>query len=111
MVVADLPPISTVAAVGIYNPFASLGVFLASSAAAERAVKAPPLEAKAPLPEEPKGDPLADPDSGIIDGRKRPGYQQRLPDKVTQDNIGAVRPPPPEAFPTDEFPIRRSLNK
>ncbi len=105
MVVADLPPISTVAAVGIYNPFASLGVFLASSAAAERAVKAPPIEAKAPLPEEPKGDPLADPDSGIIDGRKRPGYQQRLPEKVTQDNIGAVRPPPPEAFPTEEFPI------
>ena len=105
MVVADLPPISTVAAVGIYNPFASLGVFLASSAAAERAVKAPPIEAKAPLPEEPKGDPLADPDSGIIDGRKRPGYQQRLPDKVTQNNIGAVRPPPPEAFPTEEFPI------
>ena len=90
---------------GIYNPFASLGVFLASSAAAERAVKAPPIEAKAPLPEEPKGDPLADPDSGIIDGRKRPGYQQRLPDKVTQNNIGAVRPPPPEAFPTEEFPI------
>ena len=105
MVAADLPPISTVAAVGIYNPFASLGVFLASSAAAERAVKAPPIEAKAPLPEEPKGDPLADPDSGIIDGRKRPGYQQRLPDKVTQNNIGAVRPPPPEAFPTEEFPI------
>ena len=105
MVVADLPPISTVAAVGIYNPFASLGVFLETSAAAERAVKAPPIEAKAPLPEEPKGDPLADPDSGIIDGRKRPGYQQRLPDKVTQNNIGAVRPPPPEAFPTEEFPI------
>jgi len=82
MVAADLPPISTVAAVGIYNPFASLGVFLESSAAAERAVKAPPPEAKAPLPEEPKGDPLADPDSGIIDGRKRPGYQQRLPDKL-----------------------------
>jgi hypothetical protein len=105
MVAADLPPISTVAAVGIYNPFASLGVFLETSAAAERVVKAPPSEAKAPLPEEPKGDPLADPDSGIIDGRKRPGYQQRLPEKVTQDNIGAVRPPPPEAFPTDEFPI------
>ena len=105
MVAADLPPISTVAAVGIYNPFASLGVFLETSAAAERVVKAPPSEAKAPLPEEPKGDPLADPDSGIIDGRKRPGYQQRLPEKVTQDNIGAVRPPPPEAFPTEEFPI------
>ena len=105
MVAADLPPISTVAAVGIYNPFASLGVFLETSAAAERAVKAPPSEAKAPLPEEPKGDPLADPDSGIIEGRKRPGYQPRLPEKVTQDNIGAVRPPPPEAFPTEEFPI------
>jgi hypothetical protein len=105
MVAADLPPISTVAAVGIYNPFASLGVFLEASAAAERAVEASPLEAKAPLPKEPTGDPLAEPDNGIIEGRKRPGYQPRLPEKVTQDNIGAVRPPPPEAFPTEEFPI------
>lgn len=50
-------------------------------------------------------DPTDEPEESLIDGRKRPGYQKRLPDKVTQENIGAVRPPPPEAFPDDEFPI------
>lgn len=88
---ADLPPIPIIAAVSTSNPLAS--------------VDAKPPEAGTALPTAPEVDPLADPDSGIIEGRKRPGYQPRLPDKVTQDNIGAVRPPPPEAFPTDEFPI------
>ena len=55
---------------------------------------------------EPQVDESTDePDESLIDGRKRPGYQKRLPDKVTQENIGAVRPPPPDAFPDDEFPI------
>jgi hypothetical protein len=44
-------------------------------------------------------------DSQSIDGRRRPGYQNDLPDQVTQDNPGAVRAPPPEAFPTDQFPL------
>ena len=88
---ADLPPIPTTAAVSTYNPLTS--------------VDAKPPEASTALPTVPEVDPLADPDNGIIEERKRPGYQPRLPDKVTQDNIGAVRPPPPEAFPTDEFPI------
>ena len=44
-------------------------------------------------------------DSGTIDGRRRPGYDAPLPDRVTQDNLGAVRAPPPEAFPTDQVPI------
>ena len=88
---ADLPPIPITAAVSTPNPLASIDAKLPESGTA--------------LPTEPEVDPLADPDNGIIEGRKRPGYQQPLPDKVTQDNIGAVRPPPPEAFPTDEFPI------
>jgi hypothetical protein len=97
--VADLPPPMPVAAeMRIYDPFASLGPFLAMQALEEAAQ--PPAET-----EEAERDPLAEPDTGIIDGRRRPGYQPRLPDKVTQDNIGAVRPPPPEAFPTEEFPI------
>jgi hypothetical protein len=91
MMFADLPPIPTTAAVSTYNPLTS--------------VDAKPPEASTALPTVPEVDPLADPDNGIIEERKRPGYQPRLPDKVTQDNIGAVRPPPPEAFPTDEFPI------
>ncbi len=88
---ADLPPIPITAAVSAPNPLASIDAKLPESGTA--------------LPTEPEVDPLADPDNGIIEGRKRPGYQPRLPEKVTQDNIGAVRPPPPEAFPTDEFPI------
>ena len=44
-------------------------------------------------------------DDVLIDGRRRPGYNDPLPDRVSQENIGAVRAPPPEAFPTDEFPI------
>jgi hypothetical protein len=45
------------------------------------------------------GDPL-------LDGRRRPGVEQRdLPDAVTQDNPGALRAPPPEAFPTDQIPV------
>jgi len=42
---------------------------------------------------------------GLIDGRRKPGYQPPLPDAVTQDNPGAIRPPPPEAFPTDQLPV------
>lgn len=46
-----------------------------------------------------------DANDALIDGRRRPGQQKQLPEAVTQDNPGAVRPPPPEAFPTDEFPV------
>ena len=44
-------------------------------------------------------------EEALLDGRRRPGVQQGLPDRVTQNNPGAVRAPPPEAFPTDEFPV------
>ncbi|HQS97117.1 MAG: hypothetical protein B7X90_06825 [Novosphingobium sp. 17-62-19] len=37
-------------------------------------------------------------DEALIDGRRRPGYNKQLPDKVEQDNPGAVNAPPPEAF-------------
>ena len=45
------------------------------------------------------------PDPQIIEGRRRPDYTDPLPDEVTQDNPGAVRAPPPEAFPIDQVPI------
>jgi len=48
------------------------------------------------------GATVADP---MIDGRRRPGYVTELPAPVVQHNIGAVDAPPPEAFPTDQFPI------
>jgi len=43
----------------------------------------------------------------IIEGRRRPGYRPDLPDQLTQDNEGALRPPPPEAFPgiEDQLPV------
>lgn len=47
-----------------------------------------------------------DADETIIDDRRRPGVPQRdLPDPVTQENVGAVRAPQPQAFPGDEFPV------
>ncbi|QYJ07779.1 hypothetical protein [Qipengyuania flava] len=44
-------------------------------------------------------------DNEVIDGRRRPDYTEPLPDEVSQTNEGAVRAPPPEAFPVDQIPI------
>lgn len=44
-------------------------------------------------------------EDALIDGRRRPGVQKGLPEQVTQENEGAIRPPPPEAFPVDQFPV------
>ncbi|MDK2760109.1 MAG: hypothetical protein KYX64_01970 [Sphingopyxis sp.] len=43
----------------------------------------------------------------VIEGRRRPGYRPDLPDQLSQDNIGALRPPPPQAFPgmEDQLPV------
>lgn len=49
--------------------------------------------------------PEAGADDQSIEGRRRPGYEAPLPEAVTQDNAGAVRAPPPEAFPVDQVPI------
>lgn len=72
----------------------------------------PPPEA-APPPTAPPGEaapkdweqdtPPVDPD--ILDGRNRPGYTAPLPERIEQKNEGAVRAPPPEAFPTSQIPI------
>ena len=102
---ADLPPMPATAVTQVYSPLTALGAMLEPAATAAQVIDAAPVEAEPTLPQKSAVDPLADPDNGIIEGRKRPGYQPRLPDKVTQDNIGAVRPPPPEAFPIDQFPI------
>ncbi|WGM40736.1 hypothetical protein [Caulobacter sp. NIBR1757] len=37
--------------------------------------------------------------------RRRPGRVETYPDRDPQENPGAVNAPPPEAFPTDHFPI------
>lgn len=75
--------------------------------AALMAQAAPPPE-DSPSPPPPPADwetdtPPVDP--GIIEGRERPGYTAPLPDKIEQNNEGAIRAPPPQAFPTDQIPI------
>lgn len=73
------------------------------SPAAPAAEAAPPAvptvaaEAPAATPPAPAVEPVTA-DEALIDGRRRPGYQKSLPDKVEQDNPGAVNAPPPEAF-------------
>jgi hypothetical protein len=45
-------------------------------------------------------------DEALLDGRRRPGDVDILPDAIRQNNLGALRAPPPEAFPTDpDFPL------
>ena len=63
---------------------------------------APPGEASSPTAWE-EDIPPVDPE--IIDGRERPGYTAPLPERIEQRNDGAIRSPPPEAFPTDQVPI------
>ena len=63
---------------------------------------APPGEQTAPQDWE-QDIPPVDPE--IIEGRQRPGYTAPLPERIEQKNEGAVRAPPPEAFPKDQLPI------
>ncbi|WP_156894115.1 hypothetical protein [Erythrobacter cryptus] len=63
---------------------------------------APPGEAAPPRDWEVDIPPV---DPEIIEGRQRPGYNAPLPERIEQMNEGAVRAPPPEAFPTEQFPI------
>ncbi len=66
------------------------------------AAEAPPQPETTPLPNENS----LDADEVLLDGRRRPGVQEDLPERVTQTNPGALRPPPPEAFPADpDFPL------
>jgi hypothetical protein len=70
--------------------------FFAQEEAAEPAAQA-----------EPRGEPPGPPsEDSLIDGRRRPGVpQHELPDPVEQINPGALRSPPPEAFPADHIAI------
>ncbi|ALH82323.1 hypothetical protein [Sphingopyxis macrogoltabida] len=92
-----------------------------ASLAAQGAPEAAAEPAPPPAAEEPALDELTPPPppvdwkemmdddlvTQIIEGRRRPGYTPDLPDQLTQDNVGALRPPPPEAFPgiEDQLPV------
>ena len=78
---------------------------LALLLAAQAELPPEPAPAEAPPAVNPEpGEPAAV-DPAIIDGRRRPDYTEPLPDPVSQSNEGAVRAPPPEAFPIDQVPI------
>ncbi len=73
----------------------------------------PPVSSEVPAAEQTEEDAsepdweqdVPEVDSEIIDGRIRPGFNPPLPDRIEQENEGAIRAPPPEAFPTDQLPI------
>ena len=68
------------------------------------AIAEPPAE-EDPPPNE-RGEPPPTPlEEELIEGRRRPDIEHELPDAVEQVNPGAIRSPPPEAFPSDHIPI------
>jgi hypothetical protein len=75
-----------------------LAMFAGDAAQTEQAVE--------PVPVTSSEQPTVEADEALIDGRRRPGEVKPLPEAVRIENTGAVRAPPPEAFPGDpDFPI------
>jgi len=70
---------------------------------------APPSAAAPAQPGPPVNERAAPPptpvEQELIDGRRRPDEHRQLPDEVRQENPGAIRSPPPQAFPADHVPI------
>lgn len=79
------------------------GAAPAAGSASDAAAQEPATVAQ-PEPPPADGEPAPTIDD-ILEGRRVPGRQKDLPPPVVQDNPGAVRAPPPEAFPKDEVPI------
>jgi hypothetical protein len=77
------------------QPAEEVGAPEAAAAAEPKPVMEPPGVEAAP----------ADIESEILNGRRRPGYEAPLPERAVQNNEGALRAPPPEAFPTDQLPV------
>jgi hypothetical protein len=84
-------------------PIAFGPMAIALAAQAELPPSTPPAEQGPVVVAEPAEPPAVD--NEIIEGRRRPDYTEPLPEEVTQANVGAVRAPPPEAFPIDQVPV------
>ena len=67
----------------------------------------PPAEQVEPAPpSNERGEPPPEPvEEELLEGRRRPDIERDRPDAVEQINPGAIRSPPPEAFPADHIPI------
>ncbi len=61
---------------------------------AVQAAPIPPANATVAAAELPPPPPEVTPDDALIDGRRRPGFNQPLPDRITQENRDAVAPAP-----------------
>lgn len=85
----------------LLSPFLAFGSPLhqaAPPALPGAAAEAPAAQPAAEPPIEPANADPVTADGALIDGRRRPGFRKDLPDKIEQDNPGAVNAPPPEAF-------------
>ncbi|MGZ8350365.1 MAG: hypothetical protein ACXWU2_10085 [Allosphingosinicella sp.] len=71
----------------------------ADEVTAEPAAEAPPQLNERGEP------PLTPVEQELLDERRRPDIEREHPDAVEQDNPGAIRSPPPEAFPSEYIPI------
>lgn len=89
-------------AAGETEPEEEVAVDLASPPAADPTIAEPAAAESQQLEMDFDG---LEADEALIDGRRRPGVPKELPDRIIQNNPGAVSAPPPEAFPTDEFPV------
>ena len=69
--------------------------------------EAPPAdEVQAAPPSNERGEPPPEPvEEELLEGRRRPDIERDRPDAVEQINPGAIRSPPPEAFPADHIPV------
>lgn len=77
----------------------------AAPAASEAARNTSAQESTTPPPAETESAEPVPLDDRPLPGRRRPGRIETYPEPIEQTNPGAVRAPPPEAFPHDEFPI------
>lgn len=64
---------------------------------------AAPLQAQTPAAA--ADVPVVPEDQDPLPWRRRPGRVETYPERAIQRNEGAVRAPPPEAFPTDHLPV------
>ena len=93
----------------------ALSVFMDPGLPRDDSLQLASLQTETPPPEQPaeaapqrneRGEPPPEPvEEELIEGRRRPDIQHDLPDEVQQVNPGAIRSPPPEAFPADHIPI------
>ncbi len=96
----DHPPVAVPSFSEAFAPFAQ-----ARSATVARVQEAPGSDAAEGQPSSSETEAAPPIDREIIEGRRRPDYTEPLPEAVDQSNEGAVRAPPPEAFPVDQVPI------